>query len=203
MRFTRWLAPQKTLKPRRLTCAAVLQLSWTLDLAARLPENATTSTAVGVFVGTTAVFVGVFVGVLVGTIAVFVGVFVGVLVGTIAVFVGVFVGLLVGTIAVFVGVLVGVLVGTIAVFVGVFVGVGVGVPCSGRSRIAACRGGLAHDAAGAPGAAALERCAGFALREVRDVPANDESAMPPTTAATSTAIPTTLPMATSEYDRAP
>jgi hypothetical protein len=175
---------------------AVLQRSRTFVLATRLPENATTCTSVGVLVATTAVFVGVFVRVGVGTTAVFVGVLVGVRVGGTAVFVGVLVGVLVGTIAVFVGVLVGVLVGTIAVFVGVFVRVGVGVPCSGLNTVAPCRAGLAQLAEGPAGAAKLELCLrvelGFVL--VRDVPANDESTMPPTTAATSTVIPTTLPI---------
>ena len=99
----------------------------------------------------------------------------------------------------FVGVLVGVFVGTSAVFVGVFVRVGVGVACSGPSTAAPCRGGLAQLVED-PAAAKLALCCGFGLLAVRDVPANDESAMPPTTAATSTVIPTTLPMATLEYD---
>jgi hypothetical protein len=38
---------------------------------------------------------------------------------------------------------------------------------------------------------------------VMDVPANDESTTTPTTAATSTVTPMTLPMAASEYDGAP
>jgi len=73
------------------------------------------------------------------------------------------------------------------------VGVGVGVPCSGTSADAPCRAGVTQKAEGRVGAAELAD--GFVLA-VRDVPATDESTIPPTTAATSIVIPTTLPMAT-------
>ena len=140
-----------------------------------MPENARTCTSVGVETTTVPVDVGV------GNTAVFVGVFVGVRVGSTAVFVGVFVGVRVG-------------------MTKVPVGVGVGVPCSGASAEAPCRAGCTQDAEGPEGAAELGD--GFVLA-VREVPATEESTMPPTTAATSTVIPTTLPMATQEYDGAP
>lgn len=166
---------------------AVLQRSCTFDVVTRLPENATTCTSVGV--GATAVRVGVAVGT---GVLVERGVLVrvGVLVGT-----GVFVerGVLVRVgVPVGIGVAVRVGVGT----KNVPVGVGVGVPCSGASTDEPWRAGVAQDEEGRAGAAEL--FCGFVLA-VMDVPASDESTTAPTTAATSTAIPTSLLIAHLEY----
>jgi len=54
----------------------------------------------------------------------------------------------------------------------------------------------------APAGTRVELCFCFAEVGVMEVPANDDSTTTPTTAATSTVTPRTLPMAASEYDGA-
>ena len=132
---------------------------------------------------------------LVGTMGVGVRVGVAVLVGTIGVGVRVGVAVLVGTIGVGVRVGVAVLVGTM----GVGVRVGVGVPWRGTSAAAVVRGLAQLVACADPVTTTL--ALGFESSEVIDAPASDESTIPPTTAATSTAIPTSFPTTCSNSDK--